>query len=194
MRSAIQNDITPQSASLWMVGRAERLAVFQHRARRDDGATPRHWLDYRAPFSQWSERLGKKSPAVKRRKFPRIFFAGHESASGPERRFAATQRYVRSWSTSRHGTDIREFVAATSSRPACRQRSAQQVRQLNDVGPMCRAGNRSPGTLTCAKLGRLCGRRSASFPPPPLRADAHAFAQAPAPERGAFFVATIRPR
>jgi hypothetical protein len=73
MRSAIQNDITPQSASLWMVGRAERLAVFQHRARRDDGATPRHWLDYRARFTSGRSDWGKSLLPLKGESFGESF-------------------------------------------------------------------------------------------------------------------------
>jgi hypothetical protein len=55
-----------------------------------------------------------------RERFP-MSRSGLKSSNGrywPVASSASLQRYVRSWSTSRHGRDIRECAAATSSRLA----------------------------------------------------------------------------
>jgi hypothetical protein len=49
------------------------------------------------------------------------------SAIGPERPFAALQRYVRSWNTSRHYADIMNVRLQHSSRLAYRQRPVQPI-------------------------------------------------------------------
>ena len=43
---------------------------------------------------------------------------GHTSVVGPKRQFTATQRYVRSWNTTRHGADIVRVRLQHSSRVA----------------------------------------------------------------------------
>ena len=99
------------------------------------------------------------------------------------------QRYVRSWSTSRHGTDIVN-VRLQLSRLVYQQRSAQQLRQLGDVrGKRAPGRHRSPDALTCAKLGALCAGDASE-----RTISLHRAAMAklgPAADSGAFFAATF---
>ena len=56
------------------------------------------------------------------------------SLIGPKRRFTALQRYVRSWNTSRHGADIVSVPRNLVTPRLTAERTAQQLRQLGDVG------------------------------------------------------------
>jgi hypothetical protein len=73
MRSAIQtiSRLNRQVCGWW--ADAERLAGFQHRARRDGGATPRHWLDYRARFTSGRSDWGKSLLPLKGESFGESF-------------------------------------------------------------------------------------------------------------------------
>jgi hypothetical protein len=69
---------------------------------------------------------------------------------------AALQRYVRSWSTSRHGADIVNVRLQPRHAPLVGRGPRSRSGSLAVFAAMCRARHRSPGALTCAKLGALC--------------------------------------
>jgi len=95
----------------------------------------------------------------------------------PVASLAALQRHVRSWNTSRHSADIMNVRAATFVTPRLMAARATAPAAWAMLTAMAPGRHRSPGALTCAKLGALGGEPSGAILAAPCAAPRPEFCQ-----------------